>query len=45
MIEYYDIDFDLISVSRKDILLENDIVINELNDEEFRGMICFFNRK
>lgn len=43
--EYYDIDLDLTSVSRKDISSENDIVANELNDEEFRGMIRSLNRK
>lgn len=43
--EYYDIGLDLTGVSRKHISSEIDIVANELNDEEFRGMVRSLNRK
>lgn len=43
--EYFDIGLDLTGVSRKHISSEIDIVANELNDEEFRGMVRSLNRK
>lgn len=43
--EYIDIGLDLTGVSRKHISSEIDIVANELNDEEFRGMVRSLNRK